>query len=482
MRSYPLYELAQTIPWCITPEALDAMLQIAAHEEIDPDVLKQAMHGPKSLALRGGERRPDSQHTSVQNGVARILIDGPIYRYADLFTQVSGGVTTEALAKEFQAALDDPAVTSILFVLDSPGGEATGINELADTIYAARRKKPIAAYIEGYGASAAYWIASAAGEIALDDSALVGSIGTVISVPDPAKRLTRSIEFVSRQSPKKRPDPTTEAGRAAIQQIADDLTEVFITKVARNRKLDPSAVIAVEGGLLIGQQAVDAGLADRIASEDGMLRDMAQRAARRRVFPAVQPGLFPVNQEDRMDKGFWSNFFGGLFASAAEQEGAPLAAAAEALAPVQLTTTTTTAALAVEQSDQSAKIAELEARIAQQRQAQIATAAASFADGAVRERKAYPAEHAALVAAYVQAAQDDDARPVGGDTRTRVAQLQALVEQRPAHSLSGELIASGAGGELATNAGPQPMSEARKQALLAATPMGQAALKKARSA
>src|SRR5690606_13893161 len=108
---------------------------------------------------------------------ATIVIDGPIYRYADFFTSVSGGVTTEALARDLGIALADQSIGAILLMIDSPGGEATGINELADTIYAARSRKPIVAYIEGYGASAAYWIASAADLVVIDDTALVGSIG-----------------------------------------------------------------------------------------------------------------------------------------------------------------------------------------------------------------------------------------------------------------------------------------------------------------
>src|SRR5262249_55629497 len=149
--------------------------------------IARRMHGPKSLALRESQPRDDATHMTTQDGVAILTIDGPIFRYADMSTRMSGGITTEALARDFQTALDDPSIQALLFVIDSPGGEATGINELADTIYQARGRKPMAAYIEGYGASAAYWIASAADTVIVDDSALVGSIGTVMGVPDPAK-------------------------------------------------------------------------------------------------------------------------------------------------------------------------------------------------------------------------------------------------------------------------------------------------------
>jgi signal peptide peptidase SppA len=276
-----LYELALTIPWCCTTEALDAILAIAAREPMNEEEIKQRFHGPKSLALRDGTRRDDSERMSMRDGVALIPIDGPIYRYADMFTAMSGGITTDAIGKDFQRAVDDPQVRAILFVIDSPGGEATSINELADTIYAARDRKPIGAYAEGYCASAAYWIASAAGEIVADDNALIGSIGTVMGMADPSKRPSQRIDFVSKQSPKKRVDPTSETGRAYFQAMVDDMTEVFIGRVMRNRDMTYAQILAVEGGMKVGQQAVDAGLVDRLGSEEQAIHDLLAKAGAR---------------------------------------------------------------------------------------------------------------------------------------------------------------------------------------------------------
>lgn len=276
--THHLYNLALTIPWCVTDEALEAILTFAAGEEMDEEEVKRRFHGPKSLALRDGTRRDDSGRMTMRDGVAIIPIDGPIYRYADYFTSMSGGVTTDALGKDFQRALDDPACRAILFVIDSPGGEATAINEFADAVYAARSIKPIGTYGEGYVASAAYWIASATDEIVIDDNAILGSIGTVMGVPDPSKRVSSRIDFVSKQSPKKRVDPTTEAGRTYLQGMVDDMTEVFIGRVMRNRGMTRDQVLAAEGGMLVGEKAIAAGLADRLGSEEQAIRDLLGKA------------------------------------------------------------------------------------------------------------------------------------------------------------------------------------------------------------
>ena len=76
---------------------------------------------------------------TTRDGVARIPVEGPIFRRANLFTEVSGAVSTAQLAKDFETACNDATVHSVLFVFDTPGGEASGIHELASTILQRRR-------------------------------------------------------------------------------------------------------------------------------------------------------------------------------------------------------------------------------------------------------------------------------------------------------------------------------------------------------
>src|SRR5690606_22898690 len=116
-----------------------------------------------------------------------------------------------------QTALDDPKVKAIILNMDSPGGEANGINELGDMIFAARGKKPIKAYAGGTIASGAYWLGSAAAELVIDATALVGSIGVVVEVVTrEAREGEKRYTITSSNAPNKRPDLTTEEGRAEI--------------------------------------------------------------------------------------------------------------------------------------------------------------------------------------------------------------------------------------------------------------------------
>jgi ClpP class serine protease len=172
-------------------------------------------------------------------------------------------------------------VGAILLHVDSPGGEVTGIHEFGELIHQARGVKPVWAYVEGLGASAAYWLSSAAEEIVADPTAALGSIGVVMTVRDPSKTKAADIEIVSSQSPRKRPDPTTEGGRAQLQGVVDDLAGVFVATVARNRAVSEETVLAEfgGGGLFVGRSAVAAGLADRIGTFEETLAELAAAVA-----------------------------------------------------------------------------------------------------------------------------------------------------------------------------------------------------------
>ncbi|KPW90219.1 Bacteriophage-related protein [Pseudomonas savastanoi] len=160
---------------------------------------------------------------------------------------------------------------------------AAGINELADQIHAGRARKSIVAYIGGTGASAAYWLASAASEIVIDETALLGSIGVVVEavVEGEASSGRKRYQIVSRNAPNKRLDMATEEGRAKVGETVDAMGEVFVAKVARNLGVASDAVPAMGdfGGLRVGAAAVESGLAHRLGSLEGLITELAKPAA-----------------------------------------------------------------------------------------------------------------------------------------------------------------------------------------------------------
>lgn len=260
-------------PWLITEESLRTIVSIAQRENPTPE----------AIAAQLGRPLDHTHQVTVRNGVATIPVEGPMFRYADFFTEISGATTYGQLATDLRAAVNDPKVHAIILAIDSPGGEVTGLAELAQQIREADASKPVVAYVEGMAASAAYWLASATRQIVALDTALLGSIGARTTIYDQRAlveaRGIRVFEIVSSQSPGKVSDPATPEGYARIQRTIDALAGVFIAEVARYRGVSEETVLSDfgQGDILIAQAAIDAGMADRLGTYEALHAELEVR-------------------------------------------------------------------------------------------------------------------------------------------------------------------------------------------------------------
>jgi ClpP class serine protease len=263
--------------WAILPEVLQTILSIAQGEN----------ESPEAVAERLGRPLQNTRTVIHRDGVAVLPVGGPIFRYANILTEISGATSVEVLATDFRAALDDPDIRGIVLEIDSPGGQIAGISEFADQVAAAG--KPTVAYISDLGASAGYWIASAADQVIIRDTAAAGSVGVVATLRRDKK--DDRIQIVSSQSPRKRVDPETEDGRAVLQAVVDDIADVFIGRVASYRDVSDEHVLTHfgQGGILVGQNAVRAGLADELGSLESIIKSLGVKTMRTKTEPAAQP-------------------------------------------------------------------------------------------------------------------------------------------------------------------------------------------------
>ena len=280
-----------TSPWAIIP---DKLLEIQA---IYFTHLRGEKINIRELEAKIGEPLQNVERPyQVENGVAIISIDGIIAKKMNLMTQISGGVSTQLIKKDFERALADPDVTAILLDIDSPGGTVDGTEELATAIYEARLEglKPIVAYTDGIMASAAYWIGSAAEAVYISgDTPWVGSIGVVTAHVDYSKwEEKHGIKTTEVYAGKyKRIDseyaPLSKEGAQYLQDQVDYIYSLFSNTVARNRGLSIAGLADwADGRLFIGKQAVFAGLVDGVSTIDQLLprlsaegRDMMLRAS-----------------------------------------------------------------------------------------------------------------------------------------------------------------------------------------------------------
>jgi len=268
-----ILDAGASVPWAIVPSKLEEMIEIADRtNEI----------APETLAAYRAEQSDRGERLQIRGDVGILNVEGPLFKKANLFTAMSGATSYEMLRRDLQVAVDDPSISGILLAISSPGGEAFGCDELAQAVYAARKTKPIHAYISGQACSGGYWIASAASRVTVSDIAMLGSIGVVMGMEKRTNDAARGIErfeFVSSQSPGKRPDPSSDDGKAQIQKTVDDMAAVFVEAVAKHRGVSVDDVIKKfgAGGVEIGANAVSAGMADAVGQFEDALAALSKR-------------------------------------------------------------------------------------------------------------------------------------------------------------------------------------------------------------
>jgi signal peptide peptidase SppA len=230
--------------------------------------------------------KPVARDYEMTNGIAIIPVVGTLVRRTVGLEAQSGLMSYGAIADRLDAALQDSAVKSILLDIDSPGGEAGGVFDLADKIFAARKIKPIWAIVNDEAFSAAYAIAAATDKIYLSRTGGVGSIGVIAvhldqSVAESYAGLKYTAIYAGEHKNDFSPhEPLSDPARAQLQTEVDRVYELFATSVARMRGIELTAVKATEAALYFGDQSIVAGLADRIGTMGDALSDLTKKVAR----------------------------------------------------------------------------------------------------------------------------------------------------------------------------------------------------------
>lgn len=255
-------------PWAIVPSKLDAIVELIRLRAAGVDT--------------GYNAQASRPRASKQGKIAVIPMVGVVSQRMNMFSDFSGGTSTELLKSQITEAINDPNVKSIVLDIDSPGGSVYGVSELADFIYEARQKKHITAVANSMAASAAYWIGAAASEFVVTPGGDVGSIGVYTAHQDVSK-LEESIGVKTTliSAGKKKVsgnpyEPLNDEAKADIQQRVDEYYGEFIKSVARYRGTNATAVQNGfgQGSIVSAKQAVKEGMVDRIATLDDVLAGM----------------------------------------------------------------------------------------------------------------------------------------------------------------------------------------------------------------
>ena len=181
--------------------------------------------------------------------------------------------------------LADKGAKNLMIFSNSGGGSVAGVEDAESFIAQVAQHKPTSAYSE-FSASAAYWLTSAAGHITTSPTGVNGSLGVIRVVTEYSKAfekegITKTVMRAGRYKALGNPfEPLSEDGKAEIQSKLDDLYQIFIDVVARNR--GTTAIIADQvmgqGREFLGKRGLEAGLVDSIGDfESGLAYARANR-------------------------------------------------------------------------------------------------------------------------------------------------------------------------------------------------------------
>ena len=266
-------------PWLITESKLNDIHSLyTSHlrgEGVDISAVEQRL---------GKELLNESQGYTINSGVAIIPIQGVIGKKMNMFTEISGGASTQLIERDIKNALNDPNVKSIMLNIDSPGGTVDGTESLAEVVRVAKTQKPVLTFADGLMASAAYWIGSAANEIvAASDTTQVGSIGVITKHIDvsEAEKIdgikTTVIAAGKNKATGNQHNPLSDGDKEIIQAQLNDINKIFTESVAKNRNTTAENVKETfgQGLVFLAKEAQSKQMIDHIADFDTTIENMS---------------------------------------------------------------------------------------------------------------------------------------------------------------------------------------------------------------
>lgn len=276
------------------PELIPHIQQYAGVWSIEPDAARRFEQMLKAIRweshIREAQSRIDEgDHGHSQNGyevaaggVAVIDLEGVMTKYG---SSLSMGGSTVRLRKALRNAREDPSVKSVMLCIESPGGATMGTPEAAEEVAATARVKPVTAFFEDIGASAAYWVGSQGSRVVANASAIVGSIGTYLAIDDLSAAFTEEgikTHLFTTGPHKGAGYVGTELSKAQIaefQSLVERMNAPFVAAVQAARDLDDEQLAAVtDGRVWRGDEAVAVGLIDAVMTYDEALDELTSNA------------------------------------------------------------------------------------------------------------------------------------------------------------------------------------------------------------
>ena len=207
------------------------------------------------------------------------------------------GLSLQRVAPGLKRAFTMPGAEAVALSINSPGGSAVQSSLIARRIRQLSREKnlPVIAFVEDVAASGGYWLATAADEVFVDASSIVGSIGVVsagFGFPELLKKIGVERRVYTAGANKAMLDafqPEKPDEVAHLKRLQGEIHQRFIAWVKERRglKLKGPEGELFSGAFWTGETAVKLGLVDGLGELRQVL--LERFGAKVRLVPVERP-------------------------------------------------------------------------------------------------------------------------------------------------------------------------------------------------
>ena len=215
--------------------------------------------------------------------IATITVSGPVLQQA----------YTDDILDMLRHARDDGSVKAVVLEIDSPGGEASTIEQIYLDVLKLRKEKPVVASIGARGASGGYYMAIATNFIYAQPTSQLGSIGAWSSLPVP-EELT---EDILTSGPFKATGGSRRKATGLLEMVRQEFVAAVIAQ--RGERLKLSGGQLSRGEVYTGVEGLKYGLTDDIGTSTDAIEKAAEMAGVRNY------STIDINQE----LGVWQPFY-----------------------------------------------------------------------------------------------------------------------------------------------------------------------------
>jgi len=274
----------------------DSYLRVAEavrHAMLHPDNLKSLMYSDDAASEEEKDTRsPEERYLDaasnaliqIKGRVGMVNINGPLVTENSWWNELFGLVSYDSVSLALQKVmLEEPQVEYALMVLDTGGGDASGVENISNNIKELQSASDVSllTHVQGAALSAGYWIGAHGSPIYGNRMAQAGSIGVILTHRSHAEALKQRgvkdtvITSGSEKSLGHPSLPLSDKDKKLLQKQSDTLYEFFTDHVAAERHLSTSELKTwADGKTFFMEESVEVGLADFVMPLQELLADL----------------------------------------------------------------------------------------------------------------------------------------------------------------------------------------------------------------